>query len=576
MLINGAPLNSGPLAGGIGGQGAEPVYVVAGQAFTWRVRLMVGGEDLTDQLTGVIDVDREEGAAGVAGFSLWLPPGPVVPMDWEGKSVTIDYISRDRNGQITEQRLYTGRMELPTWSPASRLLACDCSDGLQQRIEAMSLQAVDALIGGYWSADVFEALDGRSRWDYASERLSTIPASLDCSPSGDLRVTSWFAATSPHFVFGEGTTLDGSLQIDLAPHSAVVNYVEIELSYRYSRLWQHNTQWSWSHPEYGSSGIQGFCQWRVWTSDLPTTDMIESAVSSSGAQLVGRVGGFKLPLTMPNPCGDGQAWINTFDNLWLSATFTTAQRWVQTVTEKYTLTLMTPAGEVEATRVVERDSVSFEIESDRVDEWEDSKPAPSSTIEDVNDEARRQAALACVLNQALTRLIDAHRSTTVSFEVPADMALGVDLLHTLQLDDKMKAKGKCRRIQHRLDIAAGTAITTLSIAVMHGGGGNSDPLTIPAGPDTSLPPLSATGAPLPTQLGGRIRHPVTGLTIPPYDDERLGFSGNWDAADDLGAERFPRRFDIETIEIPAEYRDELVAERSASWLVGIPNDQLEL
>uniref|UniRef100_UPI00197E93C3 hypothetical protein n=1 Tax=Pseudomonas viridiflava TaxID=33069 RepID=UPI00197E93C3 len=53
-------------------------------------------------------------------------------------------------------------------------------------------------------ADVFAPVEGRSHWDYALELLSTMSASLDVSPSGELRLTSWFA-TAPAFVFGPGT-----------------------------------------------------------------------------------------------------------------------------------------------------------------------------------------------------------------------------------------------------------------------------------------------------------------------------------------------------------------------------------
>ncbi|MBN7823235.1 hypothetical protein, partial [Bowmanella yangjiangensis] len=175
---------------------------------------------------------------------------------------------------------------------------------------------------------------------------------------------------TPHFVFGPGTTLDESVEVDLQPLGAATNYLEIEASYRFPRLWQHVQTFGWTHPEYGSTGIPGFCQWRVWTTDLPTTEMIEDAVTGAGLTLVGGVGGYRLPLTLANPCGDGQAWINTFDNLWLNATASGGRRWVQQVTENYNLLLTATGGEVEATRVIVRDSGSFAVESNQADEWE--------------------------------------------------------------------------------------------------------------------------------------------------------------------------------------------------------------
>ncbi|WP_417312259.1 hypothetical protein [Ectopseudomonas khazarica] len=573
MLIGAQPLASGPLAAALG-EAYQPVYVVRGQGFNARVRLLIDGEDLTDRVTGELEVDREEGAAAAAGFVLLLPDEPITPEDWKGKAVTLDYISRDRYGEETEVRLFTGAIKLPELDLTWNLLACECSDRLQQRVEALNIAEIDALTGGVWSADIFEPVAGRSHWEYAQERMESRAASLDCAASGALRVATWASASTPHFVFGLGTTLHESVQLDPSDMDDVTNYLEIEGAYRFPRLWQQVQTFGWTHPEYGSTGIPGFCQWRVWTSELPTTEMIADAVSGAGMTLIGGVGGFKLPLSLSNPCGDGQVWRNTFDNLWLSATASGGRRWVQQVTESYKLLLTASGGEAEATRVIGRDSASFEIESSQADEWESGNPSGGSSSTDLSDETRRVAALQTLLRGGAVQVLDAHRGTTLSWQTPTDLALGVDLVHTLRLEDRALAQGKCRRIQHRIDVAGGSAITTISIAISRGGGAG-DALVTPARPETSLPPITGSAI-LATQLGGRLNDPITGLPIPPYDDTRLGFSGNWDAADDLTAEKFPRRFKVESAEIPETYRDERTGEVSVHYRVAIPNDLLEL
>lgn len=330
-MLNASPLNASPL-NGAGTTAPEPEYIVRGQSFVWALRVLIGGVDWTAKLTGRITVDREEGAAGVAGFDLFLADGPVVPTDWIGKSVTIDYISTTQ-GVTKEVRRFTGQLSQPVWNPITRILSCECSDQLQQRVEAMSVEAIDALTAGYWSPDVFESVTGRSRWDYAVERMGSRPASLDCSPTGEMRVTSWYAA-APHFEFGAGTTVYGSVDVELAQLGDITNRIEIEVSYRYPRLSQLIEAFGWAHPNAdGLSGIGGFCAWRTWSTELPDTDMIESAVTGAGMSLIGGVGGYQLPLSMSNPCGDGIAWTNTFEGLWLSASVTGGRRWTQTVTE---------------------------------------------------------------------------------------------------------------------------------------------------------------------------------------------------------------------------------------------------
>ncbi len=573
-MLNGSPLNAGSL-NSLPGGAAEPEYVVRGQSFVWALRLMVAGSDVTAQLTGTITVDREEGAAGIAGFDLLIAPGvPVVPTDWIGRTVILVYISTS-SGETTETRRFTGQISGPTWNPITRLLHCECSDQLQYRGEAMSIAAIDALVGGYWSADLYEPTTGRSHWDYALERMSTRAASLDCSPTGALRVTSWYARR-PDFVFGPGTTLYQSVEVELAELGSITNRVEIEVSYRYPRLQQLIESYSWSHP-HAQGAVGGFCGWRVWSTELPDTSMIEGAVTGAGLTMIGRVGGFQLPLSMSDPCGDGSPWVNTVEGLWLSATASGGRRWSQTVTESYTLTLTTAEGENPDTRRVSRDSASFEIESARSDDWEGSLVTdPAAEPGDLSDEARRVAALRCLLHRGQTDIVAAHRGTTVSWAVPASLALGIDLTHTLSLDDQgARATGKCRRIHDSFDLASGEAVTTLSIAVMRGGG-ISDPLVVPGAPDTSLPPLRGLGGELPTQLGGRQFDPYTGFPIPPYDEERMGFAGNYSISDNEPAEHYPRRFDLESRDIPAEYRDERTASAEAIYCVGIPNDLLEL
>ena len=576
-MLNGSPLNSGPLNSLPGGGAVEPEYVVRGQSFVWALRLLVGGEDVTAQLTGTVTVDREEGAAGIAGFSLFIALGvAVVPTDWIGRAVILNYISTSA-GETTLVRRFTGQISSPTWNPITRLLSCECSDQLQYRVEAMPIAAIDALVDGFWSADLYEPTVGRSHWDYALERMSTRAASLDYSPAGELRVTRWYAQ-SPHFVFGPGTTLYQSIDVQLPELGRITNRVEISVNYRYPRLQQLIESYGWAHPNaQGVGGLGGFCAWRPWATELPDTSMIEGAITSGGATMIGRVGGYQLPLSMGNPCGDETPWINTVEGLWLTVSVSGGRRWSQTVTESYTLTLTTAEGENDATQRISRDSASFEVESSRTDGWDSSLATnPNAEPGDLSDEARRVTALQCLLHKGHTEIIAAHRGTTVSWSVPASLALNIDLTHTLSLNDQgVRAVGKCRRIRDSFDVASGEAVSTLSIAVMRGGG-VSDPLVVPAAPDTSLPPLVGGAGFLPTQLGGRQFDPYTGFSIPPYDEERMGFAGNYSDNDNEPAEYYPRRFDIEAREIPAQYRDERTANVGASYRVGIPNDLLEL
>ncbi|MGK4640630.1 hypothetical protein, partial [Pseudomonas aeruginosa] len=442
---------------------------------------------------------------------------------------------------------------------------------LQQRVEAMEIAAVDALVGGAWSADVFEPVDGRSRWDYAQERLTSVTGSLDCSPYGALRVTSWLSV-APAYEFGQGSTVYGSLAVELADLSSQTNRVEIECDYRFSRLWQLNASYGWQHPGTGNAvGEAGFCNWRHDDTELPDVEMITTATESKGQTLFYATW-YPLPPTGVY-CNPPAAWINNFTGLVLGGNWIAGRRWTQSVTERYRLAMEVQPSVAATGPIVARQRASFEVESDKGERWESEPVTGGSTgHDDEADESRRLAALNCLLAQGATTLFAAHRGTTVTWDVPTSMVLPIDLVHTIRLDDQgARAVGKCRRIVDRFDLASGSALTTLSIAVMRGGGGVADALVPPAGSVAPASPPSGGGQ-LPTQLGGRNSSPV-------YDEEADGFSGNWTENDldiNPSLELFPRRFVVTSPEIPANYRDEHAPEIAATYRVSVPDDVLEM
>lgn len=573
MLINGTPLNSGAL-NSLGGASAppDPQPIVPGRAYRWRLVVVVGGLDMSARLTGTVSVDRERGAAGVASFTLQLEPGPVLPMDWVGRTVTVDYMTTAL-GQTTQTRRYSGRVITTEWDPLMRLMVCHCGDQLQQRIEKLTINEVDALTPSYWAAEVFESPEGRSRWDYLQERISTIQASLDSSPLGDLRLTSWYAGYAD-FAFEAGSTIYNSVKVAYADLTSLTNTLAVEVNYRFSRLQQSSQRYVWN------LGLGTFCEWRQSTTELPDVPMIEGAVEGAGFSMFS-VGYDRLPLSNPDPCGNGLPWSNVYPDLLLGANFLAGRRWTQAVTEKYTLTVVAPGSVAQAGEVINRTSLAVEYTSDLSKTWE-STPfgvgvATWYTIPDLGtdnghyddrDPLQRARAIRCVLNQAKTSIILAHTGTSVSWDVPTSMVVAVDLVHTLRLSDQgITAQARCNRVLDTFELGTGTAITTLSIGVMRGGGEDNDALVAPP-PSSIEQPEQPDNIGLPSQLGRRNESP-------PYVETLDGFAGNWDNGNPT-LEPFPRRFQLTAPEIPAIERDESTVEIPAVYRVAIPNDTLEL
>lgn len=549
----------------------------AGHAFRWSAIITLGGVDVSNLLTGAVRVDREEGAAGIAEFSLFYPIGTPVTTDLSDRTVTIDYITDD--GQNAQQvRLFTGLVAEPSWDASARVMRIAATDNLQQRIEAMSIEQIDQLTYGIWSEDVFSSTDGRSRWDYAQERMASRAASLDCSPTGELRTTSWYSTSAPRYIFGHDTTVYQSINVDLAQLRSVTNRVEIDFSYRYQRLHEATIKYTWLHPGTGGAGsISGFCNWRSMSSELPSTEMVISATESAGLAAL-NANWYLLPPSMSDPCGTNAPWINNNTDLLLGAQWTGARRWAQTITENYKLNLSTEAGLIAGQQVISRAGASANIDSADADGWGASLKQAGGFAQygiagDRTDDTRRATAINCLLQCAQSEIIDAHRKTQVSWEVPTSMALGVDLSHTIEINDQLThARAKCSRRIDILDFETGSALTGITISVMRGTG-NSDalqpPLRIGANDPKNYGGNWGGTVSLKTQLGGR-------FTSPTYNENLDGFSGNYDARQDSSLGVFPRRLAISAPEVPEQFTDEKKHEAAHDYLIGIPNDLLEL
>ena len=590
-LLGGAPLGSLPGNADL----PDPIVVGGDNAIVWASRVIVAGVDWSARVTGETTVLADEAGARVAQFTLCLPPGPVLPLEWRRRLVTIDYIDN-----LGESRLFTGRIVDPVWNRTDRTLACTCSDQLQEVVEALTIGQVDALTAGLWSEDVFEPVEGRSHWDYALERMSTRRASLECDGYGVPRVTSWYAKATADYVFGPGATVYDTVRVGFSEDVRQTNRVQIDADYRFRRLWQQNQSYGWTHPEtQGSSGEAGFCAWFDDTTELPTVGMVIDACANAGQQLLGG-GNFYKTLPSGIWCDPPVGWVNNENDQLLGFTVNVGRRWVQVVTEKYTLDVRADAAITAYGETVQRDSVAIDVESDRAERWESTpfgvrtaaepvggiantvqstegggSDVPGRPVDngingfvDVRDETRRQRGLQVMLNQAVTDIISEHRGTSVVWDVPAGWVHGIDLSHTARVDDQgVLAQGKIQRLQWRLDHLGGEAMCGVSLALMRGGGDVSDPLTAPAASSDPQPedPGESPGG-LPTQLGGR------GAV---YEDEMDGFSGNWSVGDGM-SEQFPRRFQVTAREVPAEQRDEHVVPIDATYRVAIPNDLLEL
>lgn len=585
MQLNGSPINGAPLDGSQSRGAVAPSQSIAPVvSMIWSARLLLNGVDASHLLSGRITTRREEGARTIADFDLQFLDDAVNPATYQGQAVEL-WFRHWVAGAWVDHLVFRGKVTGPQFSLQTRVLSCECADQLNEQVELLDLATIDAITGGLWSADVFEAVEGRSRWDYASERMSTRPASLQLSLEGALQVTPW-APSAPAWLIPAGTVLFQSVEWVPVELSDRINVVEIEADYRFSRLRERHQPFSWEHPDWvGLTIIDGFCfEWRHDSTEMPDIAMITEASQSAGYQAVINAGWDRLP-----PSGSGalctppSSWLNQYPDLLVRATWTSAMRWVQPVTEQYTLRVEAPASIAQAGEVVERERLAFETENDRASAFEDAEftgpeadavqDALGDWVVDLREDVRLGEGMTCLLNVGRTRILGAHRGNRFVFQLPAADAMGIRLEHTLRVEDEVLGRSiacqaKVAAIAHEWDLDSGSALTTVELAVSQGGGEVSDPLTVPPIPASTPAGEAPTLIQLPSQFSGHV-------DSPPYDEDLLGFAGNYTNYNST-QERFERRFDIEAPEIPADHRDEYEVPQVQTYRVVVPTDLLEL
>lgn len=552
-LINAQVINAGAPSGG-----AELITMPSG--YSWGLRVLLDGQDVTDRITGDVSVDAEEGAARVCQLSLMPEAGPVSAAILLGKSLLVYHL---QDG--TDVLLFRGAVAEPVFNRQTGLIQITGSDNLQQKVEAQDVATLDALIGGYWSQDVYGEIE--SHWDYAQDRLLSVPASLELDTAGSLRLVPW-AATAPRWRVDD--VLYGSMDVRLASSGELINKVVIDAEYRYSRLRHREYTINWEHPA-GS-----FCVWRLDSTELPTLSMVEDVLSNAGWHFLS-LQTTALPPTHPNPCADGIPWINNYtaDPLLLGFVGVVGNRAAQPVAEQYQLTVTAEASVAQYGELLRRERYSGETEFEaRTFEDADNQSRPAGTVQDAlgdwvadkDDTAQRADIVQTALHAARTAIVASHRKNEVSFDLPTT-ARDFDLTQTVELDAAgVKATGKIRRLEWRWSIDSGEATTTVTLAISLGATGTADALTPPAKPEPNPgnPPEHAIT--LPTQLGGRATSPV-------YDEAQDGFAGNYAVYD---SELYPRRFAATTPDFAEAHRDQLSIAVPAAYRVTVPTDQLEI
>lgn len=483
------------------------------RAGIWGVKVTIAAVDMTANIVGELTVEAEEGTARIADLVLCPDAGATVDVpSWTGKPVVISFVNMATGVPTDAVVLFSGVVDLPVVDLHTHCLNLRCTDDLQGALAGLSRTEIEALVGGRWSPVIFDA--AASRFTYAQDRLSTVPASLERSPYGALRVTSWTAKPVADLSFTEDQVLDGSLVPQIAERSQLTNQVDLTFGYRFPRQKAEGYQVDYDFLALASTS---FGYWVRDGNAFLSRDAVRAAIQAAGGSIVseewialpttGQVipgtGGEPAGFWVPNPATDpllclGFSIVASFD-------------YGQQTEETYAITVRNPAS-IAAIGLV-RESMSGALEG----VYADAVAAETNvllyrnkisaipprdlaavvvgltnsanvTLTTESDRTAANAAIETLIDVAKTRIFAASRRSSVAAEVPLIPVLDVDKTVAINAGG-VEAKGKVRRLTHRMSPESGRATTEFELAICSVAGVG---ITHPAD-DTVAPAGSSAG-----------------------------------------------------------------------------------
>jgi hypothetical protein len=520
----------------------------------FRAKILIDDVDYYDQLTGEISVSIDEGQARIATFTLDPLPGPIDPYAWIGQPVVISYSPRINGDEFDEPYvvIFTGIVHTPDYDIDAGTTKFTCTDGLQESFETVSRAQADQLIPvGVWSDKIFRST--RDNWDYAQQKMSTYPGSLDKSPSGALRVTDWAAKSVADYTYTAANIDSGTLRIEqLAERRSIINSIKISYTSVFQALRQREVPVSWA--------AEDVTPWATYLANpfyLPERQAIEAAFSDWTLKMIdyddlpasGTYGGSNWILSdYSKTCCQG------FDAV-------LAVRWRQDITAEYTITVGCEASQDRhgLLQVEQRYNVNHKTKGRNDDflKFGHYRAPQGSLVYSAggtsewlySTQGEDGIPQLVAVSIAKTKILASHRQNRIAFECA--LAPGLDVDKTVAINHpKLSAQGKVYGVEHRINVLEGFAVTRCTIAVTLPAvdGQLGDPISRAAMPFVTAPlDFTLTDAPAAFPLLGQ--YIGNGSGSPPEDQAWNGLVTNYETWLGVGTPPpvyDPIRFAIET------------------------------
>lgn len=558
----------------------------------WDAIITLAGNEIpSGQIHGMIQVDRTEGQAALAQFTIIPTSGEQALQYYQGKPVTIDVLTASGT-----RRIYTGLVDIPEVDLIEKKITFKCTD---RRTELINSQLGGVVGGiGYYSSLIFQ--DVKDVADQLEKRLSTTPQSVDFDVFGNYTLTSWFPKVSADFTLYDSDVYYSKPRVEVQSRARITNKVNLSFQYRYSRLHHMQRQFHWVSPI-----AQNVMLLLQYSFSMTFRSMVAGAAVSAGWPIKGAIGYTPIwasgwyngiawstvsftGTTVPKVDASGDPVLDADGNQTMDSTISggtdfgplycmgadwnATTRWAQTVTENFTLSVaasqsIAQFGEIE---VAETYSIQDDFDASI---WENYNAYTDLGLGNnyfIKQDTNRNAvagAMVTALNKAKTTILSTHRDTRVI--VSTFLWPDVDLKHTVRVDtDVVEAKGKVYSVVHQLNIGTGEAVTTTTLALFKASGSSSNSsLVAPVGPIQTVTYPSD-----PIILGNHfgIDPSSTGA------ENWTGMIGNRRFSPLAVRTSFSEQFVVKVPAIPETLRQEQTLSIGSNYNVQIPDDELDV
>ncbi len=428
------------------------------------------------QLHGVASISRRENEASTMEVTIIPPSGLVDVSLWAGKDVTLD---------IDGTRAYTGTVDDPIIDMVQKKITFFCSDKRRERLN-VDLAAIIGTIG-FYSPAIFSETENVI--DELDQRLQTIPSAVDIKPDGTYAITDMNPKTVADITITDSDVYRRQPKTSPTSRSRLTNQVDISFDYRYTRKRHREKEFKiedLSFCDILDLGPLG--SFTLKTSFYNYATSMDWLINDSS--IVWEEMPFSTASTSP-PCTVDIAYVQNL-RFATSMTFDSSQRFSQTITENFTITVKAPQSIAQYGVVAWGQKNGYQYEYDS-SEWEDYKTysAPTGGTSDPNDyyidedgpSTDFDDAVLTAINIAKTKIVKSHIDTQTNFET--DLRLDFDLTKTIAFNTaSITAHGKITAIDHNINFETrkGDTITEISQSTAQGS----------QTPDAIVPPTRPT------------------------------------------------------------------------------------